>query len=244
MRHLAVDGGPTQPHLAGGRGGRQPGLDQLDCGGDLVPVHQPSAWVLTLKPGRRDAVLGALGDQPSLEMGHGAEHVEHELSRRRAGVASLLKAEKRDMSALEDLQGADQLRERAAEAVKTHDGQRVAGPRVGEKLLQTRPIQRPARAYILKDAQRAGGFEPLRHLSPRATAVLGLVSTKTPELERKDDVLRRIEEASEVVPPERLAVSPQCGFASVEEGNPVSPDDQRRKLELVVDVAGTVWPSA
>ena len=74
--------------------------------------------------------------------------------------------------------------------------------------------------------------------------MLGLVSTKTPELERKDDVLRRIDEASHIVVPERLAVSPQCGFASVEEGNPVSPEDQRRKLELVVDVAETVWPSA
>jgi len=100
-------------------------------------------------------------------------------------------------------------------------------------------------AFFLEyDSERAGGFEPLRHLSPRATAVLGLVSTKTPELERKDDVLRRIEEAAQVVPPERLAVSPQCGFASVEEGNPLSPDDQRRKLELVVDVAGTAWPDA
>ncbi len=99
-------------------------------------------------------------------------------------------------------------------------------------------------AFFLEyDSERAGGFEPLRHLSPRATAVLGLVSTKTPELERKDEVVRRIDEASRIVPIERLAVSPQCGFASVEEGNPVTPDDQRRKLELVVDVAATVWPS-
>jgi 5-methyltetrahydropteroyltriglutamate--homocysteine methyltransferase len=100
-------------------------------------------------------------------------------------------------------------------------------------------------AFFLEyDSERAGGFEPLRHLSPGATAVLGLVSTKTPELERSDDVLRRIEEASQIVPPERLAISPQCGFASVEEGNPVSPDDQRRKLELVVEVAQIVWPGA
>jgi 5-methyltetrahydropteroyltriglutamate--homocysteine methyltransferase len=97
-------------------------------------------------------------------------------------------------------------------------------------------------AFFLEyDSERAGGFEPLRHLSPRATAVLGLVSTKTPDLERADDVLRRIDEASQIVPAERLAVSPQCGFASVEEGNPVSPDDQRRKLELVVEVAETAW---
>jgi methionine synthase II (cobalamin-independent) len=91
------------------------------------------------------------------------------------------------------------------------------------------------------DTDRAGGFEPLRFLAPDTTAVLGLISTKTPLLERKDDVLRRIDEASSFVPLERLAVSPQCGFASVEEGNPISPDDQRRKLELVVDVAEAVW---
>jgi len=99
--------------------------------------------------------------------------------------------------------------------------------------------------YLLEyDTPRAGDFAPLRFLPREAIAVLGLVSTKTPELERKTDVLRRVEEASQVVPAERLAVSPQCGFASVEEGNPVSPDDQRRKLELVVEVAQTVWPGA
>jgi 5-methyltetrahydropteroyltriglutamate--homocysteine methyltransferase len=73
--------------------------------------------------------------------------------------------------------------------------------------------------------------------------VLGLVSTKTPELESRDDVLRRIDEATAFVDADRLALSPQCGFASVEEGNPVTPDDQRRKLELVVDVATEVWPA-
>jgi 5-methyltetrahydropteroyltriglutamate--homocysteine methyltransferase len=93
------------------------------------------------------------------------------------------------------------------------------------------------------DTERAGGFEPLRFLAPDKTAVLGLVSTKTPTLERRDDVLQRIDEASRHVPIERLAISPQCGFASVEEGNPISPEDQRRKLELVVDVAATVWPA-
>jgi methionine synthase II (cobalamin-independent) len=96
--------------------------------------------------------------------------------------------------------------------------------------------------FLEYDSDRAGGFGPLRHLAPHITAVLGLISTKTPELESRDDVLRRIDEASRTVPLERLAVSPQCGFASVEEGNPLSPDDQRRKLELVVDVAGAAWP--
>ena len=98
-------------------------------------------------------------------------------------------------------------------------------------------------AFFLEyDSDRAGGFEPLRHLAPGRTAVLGLVSTKTPELESRDDVLRRIEEATAFVDADRLALSPQCGFASVEEGNPVTPDDQRRKLELVVGVAAEAWP--
>jgi len=98
-------------------------------------------------------------------------------------------------------------------------------------------------AFFLEyDSERAGGFEPLRHMAPDKHVVLGLISTKTPQLESKDDILRRIEEATEFIPIERLSVSPQCGFASVEEGNPLTPDDQRRKLELVVDVAQTVWP--
>jgi 5-methyltetrahydropteroyltriglutamate--homocysteine methyltransferase len=96
--------------------------------------------------------------------------------------------------------------------------------------------------FLEYDSDRAGGFEPLRHLAPGKHVVLGLVSTKTPELERKDDLLRRIDEASRFVDADRLSVSPQCGFASVEEGNPVTPDDQRRKLELVVDVAAAAWP--
>lgn len=96
--------------------------------------------------------------------------------------------------------------------------------------------------YFLEyDTERAGGFEPLRFVPPGKHVVLGLVSTKTPALEDKGDLLRRIDEASRYVSPERLSISPQCGFASVEQGNPISPDDQRRKLELVVDVARTVW---
>jgi 5-methyltetrahydropteroyltriglutamate--homocysteine methyltransferase len=71
--------------------------------------------------------------------------------------------------------------------------------------------------------------------------VLGLVSTKTPTLEDPDDLRRRIDAAARLVPLERLALSPQCGFASTAPGNPLSPDEQRRKLELVVDVARRVW---
>jgi 5-methyltetrahydropteroyltriglutamate--homocysteine methyltransferase len=95
--------------------------------------------------------------------------------------------------------------------------------------------------FLEYDSERAGGFEPLRHLTDAKTVVLGLVSTKTPALESHDDLRRRIDEATRFVPLDRLALSPQCGFASVEEGNPLSPYDQRRKLELVVEVAGAVW---
>jgi 5-methyltetrahydropteroyltriglutamate--homocysteine methyltransferase len=71
--------------------------------------------------------------------------------------------------------------------------------------------------------------------------VLGLVSTKTPELEDPEGLRRRIDQAARVVPLDRLALSPQCGFASTAPGNPLTWDQQRRKLELVVDVARRVW---
>jgi 5-methyltetrahydropteroyltriglutamate--homocysteine methyltransferase len=91
------------------------------------------------------------------------------------------------------------------------------------------------------DSDRAGGFEPLRFVPKGKRVVLGLVTTKLGQLEKQDDLLRRIEEASRYVPTENLALSPQCGFASVEQGNLLSQDDQRRKLELVVDTARKVW---
>jgi 5-methyltetrahydropteroyltriglutamate--homocysteine methyltransferase len=91
------------------------------------------------------------------------------------------------------------------------------------------------------DNQRAGGFEPLR-LTPRGkSVVLGLVTTKDPQLESQDDLRSRIDEAARYVPIENLALSPQCGFASVAAGNLMSTDDQWRKLELVVDTARKVW---
>jgi 5-methyltetrahydropteroyltriglutamate--homocysteine methyltransferase len=97
-------------------------------------------------------------------------------------------------------------------------------------------------AFFLEyDSPRAGGFEPLRHVAPGRLVVLGLVSTKTPELEDSGDLRRRIDQAARVVPLERLALSPQCGFASTAPGNPLTWDQQRRKLELVVDVARRVW---
>jgi 5-methyltetrahydropteroyltriglutamate--homocysteine methyltransferase len=97
-------------------------------------------------------------------------------------------------------------------------------------------------AFFLEyDSPRAGGFEPLRHVAPGRLVVLGLVSTKTPELEDSQDLRRRIDQAATIVPLERLALSPQCGFASTAPGNPLTWDQQRRKLELVVDVARRVW---
>ena len=91
------------------------------------------------------------------------------------------------------------------------------------------------------DTKRAGGFEPLRHVPKGKTVVLGLVSTKVPEVELAATLRRRIEEAAKYVPLENLALSPQCGFASVAAGNELSWDDQRRKLELIVETARAVW---
>ena len=97
-------------------------------------------------------------------------------------------------------------------------------------------------AYFLEyDDERCGDFAPLRYLQKGKTAVLGLITTKTGVLEKKDDLKRRIDEAARYVPLEQLALSPQCGFASSAEGNSISGDDQRRKLELVVEIANEVW---
>jgi len=91
------------------------------------------------------------------------------------------------------------------------------------------------------DSERAGGFEPLRHMPPDTKVVLGLVTTKSGELESQDLLLQRISEASKYVALDDLALSPQCGFASTLAGNPLSVDEQKRKLELVVDTAHKVW---
>ena len=102
-------------------------------------------------------------------------------------------------------------------------------------------------AYFLEyDDARSGGFEPLRFF-PRASRkkiVLGLASSKRPLLESKDELKRRIDEAARYAPLERLCLSPQCGFASTFRGNPLGEDDQRRKLERIVEVATEVWGSA
>jgi 5-methyltetrahydropteroyltriglutamate--homocysteine methyltransferase len=109
---------------------------------------------------------------------------------------------------------------------------------VAEKLFGSLDADRFLLEY---DTERSGSFEPLRRIPRGKHVVLGLVTTKEPRLESKDLLRRRIDEAAKCVPIEHLALSPQCGFASVAAGNLLSMDDQWRKLDLVVDVARKVW---
>jgi 5-methyltetrahydropteroyltriglutamate--homocysteine methyltransferase len=95
--------------------------------------------------------------------------------------------------------------------------------------------------FLEYDDERSGGFEPLRFVPPGKMVVLGLVTTKRPQLEDKDALRRRIEEASRYVPMEQLCLSPQCGFSSTLEGNALTADDQKAKLALVVETAAEVW---
>ena len=96
--------------------------------------------------------------------------------------------------------------------------------------------------YFLEfDTERAGGFDVLRHLKGNKTVVLGLVTSKSGRLEPKDDIKRRIDEATKYVPLERLCLSPQCGFASTEEGNVLAEDEQWAKLRMIVELADEVW---
>jgi 5-methyltetrahydropteroyltriglutamate--homocysteine methyltransferase len=109
---------------------------------------------------------------------------------------------------------------------------------IAERLFNELPYQRFLLEY---DSPRAGSFAPLRFVPEDRVVVLGLVSTKVPELESVETLMRRIDEAAAFVPLERLAVSPQCGFGSDVVGNLVSEDDQKRKLERVVELARRVW---
>jgi 5-methyltetrahydropteroyltriglutamate--homocysteine methyltransferase len=109
---------------------------------------------------------------------------------------------------------------------------------IAERLFNELPHERFLLEY---DTARAGSFEPLRLVPKGRVVVLGLVSTKVPDLETVDALKRRIDEASRFLPLDQLALSPQCGFASDVVGNLLGPDDQRRKLERVVEVARQVW---
>jgi len=95
--------------------------------------------------------------------------------------------------------------------------------------------------FMEYDSDRAGDFQPLRHVPKGKHVILGLVSSKTPVLESKDVLKRRIDEASKFLPLDQLCLSPQCGFASNFMGNPLTVDDEKRKLSLVVETAREVW---
>jgi 5-methyltetrahydropteroyltriglutamate--homocysteine methyltransferase len=112
---------------------------------------------------------------------------------------------------------------------------------IAEKLFGSLQVDRFLLEY---DTERSGGFEPLRLVPPGKIVVLGLVTTKEPKLESQEELRRRIAEAAKFVPLENLALSPQCGFASVAAGNLLTADEQWKKLALVVDTARKVWGSA
>jgi 5-methyltetrahydropteroyltriglutamate--homocysteine methyltransferase len=95
--------------------------------------------------------------------------------------------------------------------------------------------------FLEYDDERSGGFEPLRFLPKGKQVVLGLVTTKRPELESKDDLKRRIDEAAKYAPLDQLCLSGQCGFASTEQGNALTADEQKAKLALITEVAAEVW---
>ena len=109
---------------------------------------------------------------------------------------------------------------------------------IAEKMFNTLDVDRFLLEY---EDERSGSFEPLRFVPKGKTVVLGLVSSKVPALEDKAQLVKRIEEAATYVPIENLAISPQCGFASVMEGNEMTHDQQWAKIGLVVDTARTVW---
>ena len=112
---------------------------------------------------------------------------------------------------------------------------------VAERLFNNLKIK----AFFLEyDTPRSGDFTPLRFVPADKTIVLGLISTKTTALEDKSEMKRRIDDAARFVATERLALSPQCGFASVETGNPMPPETQEAKLRLVVDLARETWGTA
>jgi 5-methyltetrahydropteroyltriglutamate--homocysteine methyltransferase len=97
-------------------------------------------------------------------------------------------------------------------------------------------------AYFMEyDSERAGGFEPLRFVPKGKMVVLGLVTSKRGSLETKDAIKRRIEQAAEFIDPDQLCLSPQCGFASTEEGNILTEEEQWAKLRLIVDLADEIW---
>ena len=114
-----------------------------------------------------------------------------------------------------------------------------------DRIAETIFNQLPYDGFFLEfDDARSGDFSPLRFVPRHARVVLGLISTKTPVLEKSDQLARRIDDAARFVDLDRLSLSPQCGFASTVAGNPVSFEDEVKKLELVIETARTVWGTA
>ncbi|HAB61680.1 MAG TPA: 5-methyltetrahydropteroyltriglutamate--homocysteine methyltransferase, partial [Lachnospiraceae bacterium] len=95
--------------------------------------------------------------------------------------------------------------------------------------------------YLEFDDERSGGFESLQYVSEDKQVVLGLITTKSQVLENKELIIKRIEEAKKYIPLDRLCLSPQCGFASTEEGNKLTEEEQWNKLRLVKEIAEEVW---
>jgi methionine synthase II (cobalamin-independent) len=95
--------------------------------------------------------------------------------------------------------------------------------------------------FMEYDSERAGGFEPLRFVPKDKTVVLGLVTSKTGTLENKGAIKRRIDEATKYISLDQLCLSPQCGFASTEEGNVLAEDEEWAKLRMIVELAEDVW---
>ena len=111
-----------------------------------------------------------------------------------------------------------------------------------EPVAETMFANTPVDGFFMEwDTDRAGGFEPLQYVNKDQVVVLGLVTSKFPELETKDGLKRRIDEAGQYVPLENLCLSPQCGFASTHEGNNLTEEEECRKLALIVEVADEVW---
>ena len=95
--------------------------------------------------------------------------------------------------------------------------------------------------FMEYDSDRAGGFEPLKYIPKNTKVVLGLITSKSPELEKKDDIKRRIDEAANFIDLDQICLSPQCGFSSTHHGNDLTVEQQCRKLDLVVEIANEIW---
>ena len=95
--------------------------------------------------------------------------------------------------------------------------------------------------FLEYDDERSGGFEPLKYVSKDKKVVLGLITSKTPQLEDKEKIIERIHEAAKYIPLDRLCLSPQCGFASCDIGNILTEEEQWAKLKLVKEIADKVW---